>query len=75
MFAYAGVEYGQECWCGNKLNIAGDAGATPSTNLTETTAGQYCGFVCPGNSSEYCGSGGRLSLFWFDSVKAASNKG
>ena len=73
MYAYAGVEYGRECWCGSKLNIAGDAGATPAANVTESTPGDECDFVCPGNSSEFCGSGGKLSLFWFDSVKAAAN--
>lgn len=73
MYQYAGVEYGRECWCGNSLNWAGDSGATPGKNLTETTAGAQCNFICPGNSSEYCGSGSKLSLFWFDSVKAAAN--
>lgn len=75
MYNYAGVEYGRECWCGNTLNWAGDAGnQTPGKNLTDSPAGSDCGFVCPGNSSEYCGSGGKLSLFWFDTSKAAANK-
>ena len=42
-------------------------------NLTDSPAGSDCGFICPGNSSEFCGSGMRLSLFWFDSVKAEKN--
>jgi hypothetical protein len=61
MYQYAGVEYGRECWCGNSLNLA--AGAM---NVTD----EKCGFTCPGNGSEYCGSGGHLSLFWFDVQKA-----
>ena len=68
--AYAGVEYGRECWCGDALNVVGNPGATPAANLTEAKAGEYCGFVCPGNGSEFCGGSGVLSLFWFDSVKA-----
>ena len=74
MYAYAGVEYGRECWCGNSLNWAGDIGnRTPGKNLTDFPRGSDCGFLCPGNSSEYCGSGGKLSLFWFDTAKAAAN--
>lgn len=60
-YQYAGVEYGRECWCGDSLNLA--AGAM---NVTD----DKCGFTCPGSGSEYCGSGGHLSLFWFDVQKA-----
>ncbi|KAG4434028.1 hypothetical protein IFR05_010482 [Cadophora sp. M221] len=70
-YKYAGVEYGQECWCGNTLNLAGNAGATPSANLTDGG----CGFKCPGNSSEFCGAGGAMNLYWFDLVKAVANAG
>ncbi|KAF4635933.1 hypothetical protein G7Y89_g2164 [Cudoniella acicularis] len=68
-YAYAGVEYGRECWCGNTLNVAGNLGATPSANVSDS----QCNFLCPGNSTEYCGAGSRLNLYWFDSVKAAAN--
>lgn len=61
MYQYAGVEYGRECWCGDELNLG--AGAM---NVSD----EKCGFTCPGNGSEYCGSGGHLSLFWFDVEKA-----
>jgi hypothetical protein len=70
-YKYAGVEYGRECWCGNSLNAVGNTGATPSANFTDSA----CGFTCPGNSSEYCGSGGKLSLFYFDVGKAKKNAG
>lgn len=70
-YKYAGVEYGQECWCGNSLNTVGDAGATPSSNLTDSK----CGFKCPGNASEFCGAGGALNLYWFDLEKAVRNAG
>ncbi|KAH8653201.1 WSC domain-containing protein [Tricladium varicosporioides] len=65
-YQYAGVEYGRECWCGNSLNLATDV-----SNRTDSE----CSFLCPGNSTEYCGAGGRLSLYWFDNVKAAANSG
>jgi hypothetical protein len=51
-FAYAGLETGQECWCGNALNPA----ATP-------VAASYCDMPCPGNSSQICGGPLALSLY------------
>lgn len=59
MYNYAGIEYGSECWCGNTLNWAGNSGATPGANVS----GSDCSFTCPGNSSEYCGAGVRLSMY------------
>jgi hypothetical protein len=58
-YAFAGVEYGQECWCGNTLNLAGNAGAVPGHNTTITE----CNFRCPGNQAEFCGAGGRLITY------------
>lgn len=58
-YKYAGVEYGRECWCGDTLNLAGNTGATPGENVTN----QECSFLCPGNETEYCGAGGRLSMY------------
>ncbi|OHF01835.1 WSC domain-containing protein [Colletotrichum orchidophilum] len=56
---YAGVEYGRECWCGDALNLGGSDGSTPAANVTA----KDCSFTCPGNSTEYCGAGVRLSLY------------
>lgn len=58
-FNYAGVEYGRECWCGDKLNLAGNVGATPGRNVTDSE----CSFLCPGDKNVYCGAGGRMSLY------------
>ncbi|KAK5989408.1 WSC domain-containing protein [Cladobotryum mycophilum] len=58
-YKYAGIEYGQECWCGNTLGLAGWEGATPGKNVTDSD----CNMLCPGNSTEYCGSGSRLQLY------------
>ncbi|MCJ1410361.1 hypothetical protein MMC19_004446 [Ptychographa xylographoides] len=51
----AGMEYGDECWCGDVANIAVN-GATlqPDAN---------CNVLCSGNSSAYCGAGGLLSYY------------
>lgn len=46
-YAYAGMEYGRECWCGHTL------GDNVSMNGT-------CNMPCAGNASETCG--GQLSL-------------
>ncbi|OAA49482.1 Carbohydrate-binding WSC [Metarhizium rileyi] len=59
-YRYAGVEYGQECWCGDELNLASGGGnSKPGKNVTNTE----CNFLCPGNHTEYCGAGMRLSLY------------
>jgi WSC domain len=69
MYQYAGVEYGRECWCGNSLNFNGNPGATPGQNVSDS----QCNFECPGNSSEFCGAGVRLNLYWFDLQKSLAN--
>ena len=48
-FSIFGVEYGQECFCGNSLQ----AGSIKVTNQND------CNFLCPGNATEYCGAGNR----------------
>ncbi|KAH6603806.1 wsc domain-containing [Trichoderma cornu-damae] len=58
-YKYAGVEYGQECWCGDALNLAGWADATPGRNVSSSE----CNLPCPGNATEYCGAGNRLQLY------------
>lgn len=52
-YPYAGVEYGQECYCGLAIGPG-----SVSRNNTE------CDFPCPGNVTEACGSNNRLSVFY-----------
>ncbi|OBZ73298.1 putative fungistatic metabolite [Grifola frondosa] len=52
-FIYAGVEYAQECWCGNTI-------ANGGTNVTDTD----CDSPCTGNPNETCGAGNRLNVYW-----------
>ncbi|KAK0449009.1 uncharacterized protein EV420DRAFT_787296 [Desarmillaria tabescens] len=52
-FIYAGVEYSQECYCGNNIE-SGD------TNATATD----CNMACTGNTLQLCGGPSRLNLFW-----------
>ena len=48
-FSMFGVEYGQECYCGNSLQ----AGSVKVANQND------CSFLCPGSNTEYCGAGNR----------------
>ncbi|KAL7277999.1 hypothetical protein ACG7TL_007952 [Trametes sanguinea] len=52
-FNFAGLEFAQECWCGNDL-------ANGGTNATESD----CNFACTGDANELCGAGNRLSVYW-----------
>ncbi|KAI0154753.1 putative glyoxal oxidase [Xylariaceae sp. FL1272] len=56
-YAAAGLEYGQECYCGDPIDVT-TAGATkqPETD---------CNVVCAGNASSYCGGGSRLSMYYW----------
>lgn len=51
-FKYAGVEYGEECFCGNTLG-AGSALTTPSK----------CDMACKGNQYQTCGAGRLLNMY------------
>ncbi|KAF9696805.1 hypothetical protein EKO04_005426 [Ascochyta lentis] len=51
-YAYAGIEYGRECYCDNRIL---DTGV-----LKEDSE---CSFPCPGSSTEPCGAGNRMSIF------------
>lgn len=63
-FKISGVEYGQECWCGNTINFAGNAGATPGRNVTDSE----CKFLCPGDKKTFCGAGSRMSVYLHKSL-------
>lgn len=52
-FAMFGVEYAQQCFCGNSLN-AGSALATDQDD---------CNMPCPANTTQYCGAGDRLNVY------------
>ncbi|KAK3392754.1 WSC domain-containing protein [Podospora didyma] len=51
-FAYFGVEYGRECYCGASPN--------QGSVLTELSE---CSFPCPGDSTQNCGAGNRLDMY------------
>jgi len=51
-YAYFGVEYGTECYCGNSIGSSG---------VTMPASG--CNMACGGNPLELCGGSSRLSLY------------
>ncbi|THH32546.1 hypothetical protein EUX98_g1633 [Antrodiella citrinella] len=58
-FPYAGVEYGDECYCGQSF----------SNGASSNTVGwQECSTTCAGNPNEDCGGPNRLTLLYNPSV-------
>src|SRR5450432_3883553 len=56
-YTYFGVEYTQECYCGNVINPG--AGLVAGTTPAQTG----CNMVCKANASEYCGGVNRLNMY------------
>ncbi len=61
-YTYFGVEYGQECFCGNTLG----AGSASVANQAD------CNFLCPGNATQFCGAGNRLEMYKKEVAEAQS---
>ncbi|KAL8689037.1 MAG: hypothetical protein Q9218_005195 [Villophora microphyllina] len=59
-YQYAGIEYGRECWCGNTL----------ASTSAQATAESQCNKKCPGDNSEICGAGLRLTLYTHNAASA-----
>lgn len=53
-FAWFGVEYGKECYCG----------AYPRTGSANVTNQAECNIKCPGDSTALCGAGNRLQMYY-----------
>ncbi|KAK3671659.1 fungal class II heme-containing peroxidase [Recurvomyces mirabilis] len=50
-YSYAGLEYGQQCFCDSTIRSTG----------SKATGG--CDMLCAGNGSEYCGGSDRLNIY------------
>ncbi|KAI9894440.1 MAG: hypothetical protein M1814_003198 [Vezdaea aestivalis] len=59
---YFGVEYGRECYCSASLKAG-----------SEKQAESDCSFPCKGNSSQFCGAGGRFNLWLKGSTTSSSS--
>ncbi|KAJ3190888.1 hypothetical protein HK101_008272 [Irineochytrium annulatum] len=62
-YTYAGVEYGNECYCDDALH------GPPAVN-GETE----CNVPCAANPGEYCGAGGRLGVYKWATPVTTFNK-
>ena len=51
-YAYSGVEFGTECWCGSGLNAA-------QTKASDSD----CSMACSGNSATKCGGRNRINVY------------
>ena len=56
-YQYFGMEYANECYCGNSLG----AGSVNQASTDPNTNG--CSMICAGNATEYCGGPDRLDLY------------
>ncbi|KAF8307707.1 hypothetical protein DL93DRAFT_1994463 [Clavulina sp. PMI_390] len=54
-FTYAGVEYGQECYCGNSIVVSSGGGSVASSS--------DCNMACSGDSTQTCGAGNRMFIY------------
>ena len=54
-YAVMGVEYGGECYCGDRMSFA----LSGATLVPDTE----CNMLCAGSSSEFCGAGNRLDTY------------
>lgn len=52
-YSLAGLEFGQECWCGNSL----------AATSTMAPMADCMGLHCVGNVSEFCAMGKRLLVY------------
>ncbi|KAH9811722.1 hypothetical protein Tdes44962_MAKER05870 [Teratosphaeria destructans] len=62
-YHYAGLEYGDECYCGNDAPAPGSSGQLTTCNVSQQ-------MLCPGNGQEYCGGSGFMSLYYSTVLKA-----
>lgn len=61
-FLYAGVEYGEECYCGNTIQ-----------NSNTPTSPSACNMPCTGNKTELCGGSNAINLYKANSGSGASS--
>lgn len=54
-FVYAGVQFGEQCWCGNSLDKTAGAGAPLDASS--------CNVPCVGDSTSLCGGSWALTLY------------
>ena len=63
-YAYAGLEVGQECWCGSMISN----GAAP-------TGSSSCNMACTADASGLCGGHDALNVYKSTTIPASNNPG
>jgi iron transport multicopper oxidase len=61
-YAYFGVEYYNECYCGN--SISNGAGLISNNASSAAASVSGCNYLCGGNPSEYCGGASKLDIYY-----------
>lgn len=56
-YQYFGVEFANECYCGNTIN----AGSVPQASDDVDING--CSMLCGGNQTQYCGGANRIEMY------------
>ncbi|KAL8771535.1 MAG: hypothetical protein Q9209_002977 [Squamulea sp. 1 TL-2023] len=56
-FQYFGVEFSNECYCGNTINAGSVAQTSDDVNVNG------CSMLCGGNQTQYCGGPNRLEMY------------
>lgn len=67
-YAFMGLEYSGECYCGNVFNtgsVVAPGGSDPQQNM--------CNMLCDGDQTTYCGGANRLTAYAFNSSLVPSN--
>ncbi|KAH8984568.1 WSC domain-containing protein [Lactarius hatsudake] len=65
----AGVEFGQECWCGEEIDngqtFVGNDNGIRHGNFRPFPDNAYCNMPCQGDPTELCGGAGRINVYNF----------
>ncbi|KAI9449277.1 WSC domain-containing protein [Lactarius psammicola] len=68
-FTLAGVEFGQECWCGSEIEhgqtFVGNDNGIRRGIFRPFPDNPYCNMPCQGNPTELCGGAGRINVYNF----------
>lgn len=62
-YAFAGLEYGGECWVGRRLGAG-----------SKEVGYEECGTVCEGSGKQVCGGGQRLSVYKLAGAKSKAKR-
>ncbi|KAF8575322.1 WSC-domain-containing protein [Ramaria rubella] len=77
-FTLAGLEFGEECWCGTHVAnggvFVGNSNGISGTNppVRTTVGGPFCDTACTGNAAELCGGSDRMNLYNFTAPASSS---